>query len=109
MKTIIEQFYQNIAATFPIGDAVRAHFDSQKAIWLEKEKEFIEQAIAEREEKQWDNDIDIAYLTGVFNVVGLDGLDKEIERLKTIGKHPHDIFNGLRELPKSPQGGGTEL
>jgi len=36
--------------------------------------------------------IDLAYLTGVFNVVGIDGLHKEIERLKGIGKNPHDIF-----------------
>lgn len=36
--------------------------------------------------------IDLAYLTGVLNVVGIDGLHKEIERLKGIGKNPHDIF-----------------
>jgi hypothetical protein len=36
--------------------------------------------------------IDLAYLTRVFNVVGIDGLHKEIERLKGIGKNPHDIF-----------------
>ncbi len=36
--------------------------------------------------------IDLAYLTGVFNVVGIDGLHKELERLKEIGKKPHDIF-----------------
>jgi hypothetical protein len=37
--------------------------------------------------------IDLAYLTGVFNVVGIDGLSKEIKRLKEIGKNPHDIFS----------------
>ncbi len=36
--------------------------------------------------------IDLAYLTGVFNVVGIDGLQKELTRLKEIGKKPHDIF-----------------
>lgn len=36
--------------------------------------------------------IDLAYLTGVFNVVGIDGLQKELTRLKEIGKNPHDIF-----------------
>ena len=37
--------------------------------------------------------IDLAYLCGVFNVVGIDGLFKETERLKQLGKTPHDIFN----------------
>lgn len=36
--------------------------------------------------------IDLAYLTGVFNVSGIDGLQKELARLKDIGKNPHDIF-----------------
>lgn len=36
--------------------------------------------------------IDLAYLTGVFNVSGIDGLQKELTRLKKIGKNPHDIF-----------------
>ena len=36
--------------------------------------------------------IDLAYLTGVFNVVGIDGLQKELTRLKEIGRNPHDIF-----------------
>ena len=37
--------------------------------------------------------IDFAYLTGVFNVSGIDGLQKELTRLKEIGKNPHDIFS----------------
>lgn len=37
--------------------------------------------------------IDLAYLTGVFNVVGIDGLQKELTRLKKIGKNPHDLFS----------------
>lgn len=55
--------------------------------------------IASHEAGQWDNEIDIAYLTGVFNVVGLDGLSVEIDRLKKIGKQPHDIFDAFRKLP----------
>jgi len=39
-----------------------------------------------------EREVDFAYLTGVFNVSGIDGLQKEIERLKGIGKNPHDIF-----------------
>ncbi len=37
--------------------------------------------------------IDLAYLTGVFNVSGIDGLQKELTRLKEISKNPHDIFS----------------
>ena len=39
-----------------------------------------------------EHEIDFAYLAGVFNVSGIDGLQKEIHRLKELGKNPHDIF-----------------
>lgn len=39
-----------------------------------------------------EHEIDFAYLAGVLNVSGIDGLHNEIQRLKSIGKHPHDIF-----------------
>lgn len=37
-------------------------------------------------------EVDIAYLTGVFNVSGLDGLQQEIDRLKMLKKNPHEII-----------------
>jgi hypothetical protein len=40
-----------------------------------------------------ERDVDFAYLCGVFNVSGIDGLHKEIQRLKAIGKDPHDIID----------------
>jgi hypothetical protein len=43
-----------------------------------------------------EREIDFAYLAGVFNVSGIDGLHKEIERLKGIGKNPHDIIIAAR-------------
>jgi hypothetical protein len=39
-----------------------------------------------------EREIDLAYLAGVLNVSGIDGLQKEIERLKGLGKKPHDII-----------------
>lgn len=44
-----------------------------------------------------EREIDFAYLAGVFNVSGIDGLQKEIERLKVLGKNPHDIIIAARE------------
>ncbi len=44
------------------------------------------------ERKYTAQDIDLAYTTGVFNVAGIDGLGKELKRLKSIDKKPHDIF-----------------
>ena len=41
-----------------------------------------------------ERDVDFAYLCGVFNVSGIDGLNKEIQRLKEIGKAPHNIIDG---------------
>ena len=49
------------------------------------------------------NDIDLAYLTGVFNVVGLDGTGKEIERLKSLGLQPHDIFRDSQYASQKAQ------
>ena len=44
-----------------------------------------------------EREIDLAYLVGVFNVSGFDGLQKEIERLKGLGKNPHDIIIAERK------------
>jgi hypothetical protein len=44
-----------------------------------------------------ERDVDFAYLCGVFNVSGIDGLQKEIQRLKVIGKDPHDIIEACRK------------
>jgi len=44
-----------------------------------------------------EREIDFAYLAGVFNVSGIDGLQKEIARLKRLGKNPHDIIIAARQ------------
>lgn len=44
-----------------------------------------------------EREIDFAYLAGVFNVSGIDGLQKEIARLKGLGKNPHDIIIAARQ------------
>jgi len=51
-----------------------------------------EQLLCKHSHKYTERHIDLAYLTGVFNVVGIDGLHKEIERLKNIDKNPYDFF-----------------
>lgn len=43
-----------------------------------------------------EREVDFAYLCGVFNVSGIDGLHKEIQRLKELGKEPHDIIEACR-------------
>ena len=47
-----------------------------------------------------ESDIDLAYLAGVFNASGIDGLYNEIQRLKSLGKNPHDIIIEGRNQPK---------
>lgn len=44
-----------------------------------------------------EHEIDFAYLCGVFNVSGIDGLHSEIQRLKELGKEPHNIIEACRE------------
>ena len=44
-----------------------------------------------------EREVDFAYLCGVFNTSGIDGLHTEIQRLKEIGKEPHDIIEACRK------------
>lgn len=50
-----------------------------------------------------EHEVDFAYLVGVFNVAGIDGLQKEIGRLKALGKEPHDIIIAAR-INNTPKG-----
>lgn len=38
------------------------------------------------------HELDLMYLTGVFNIGGIDGLSKELARLKELGKMPHEMI-----------------
>jgi len=42
------------------------------------------------------NDVDGAYLLGVFNTSGLDGLGDEIKRLKELGMNPSQLITILK-------------
>lgn len=44
-----------------------------------------------------EHEIDFAYLCGVFNVSGIDGLHNEIQRLMELGKEPHNIIEACRK------------
>lgn len=44
-----------------------------------------------------EREVDFAYLCGVFNTSGIDGLHNEIQRLKELGKEPHDIIEACRK------------
>lgn len=44
-----------------------------------------------------EREVDLAYLCGVFNASGIDGLYTEIQRLKELGKEPHDIIEACRK------------
>ena len=43
-------------------------------------------------DKYSENKIDLAYFTGVFNTSGIDGLSKEMKRLRDLGVSPHNLF-----------------
>ena len=44
-----------------------------------------------------EREVDFAYLCGVFNTSGIDGLHTEIQRLKELSKEPHDIIEACRK------------
>lgn len=43
-------------------------------------------------------DVDFAYLIAVINTSGIDGLLKEIQRLKGLGKNPSDVLDMVKKL-----------
>jgi len=44
-----------------------------------------------------EREVDFAYLCGVFNTSGIDGLHNEVQRLKELGKEPHHIIEACRK------------
>ena len=44
-----------------------------------------------------EREVDFAYLCGVFNTSGIDGLHTEIQRLKELGREPHDIIKACQK------------
>ena len=66
-------------------------------VWNECEQEQLRIAAVSGSLRFSERDVDFAYLCGVFNVSGIDGLHKEIQRLKAIGKDPHDIIEACRK------------
>jgi antirestriction protein ArdC len=48
------------------------------------------------EYKYTEREMDFIYCIAVFNTSGVDGLKKELDRLKELGVQPHDIIKSLR-------------
>lgn len=46
-------------------------------------------------------DVDFAYLAGVLNASGVDGLYKETQRLKDLNINPSDLIDSIKEFNKS--------
>lgn len=43
-------------------------------------------------------DVNWAYLCGVLNVGGIDGLHKELQRLKAMNVEPHNIIESFKKI-----------
>jgi hypothetical protein len=56
----------------------------------------IESIFLPQEEYFTKREVDFIYCIGVLNTSGMDGLHKELQRLKEIGKEPSDIITSLR-------------
>ena len=67
--------------------------------WTENgwEKVYTKEDCADEIDKLIQDDIDLAYCAGVFNTGGIDVLGKELERLKHIGRKPHQIFQRYKQ------------
>ena len=63
---------------------------------LEEQAEQLRQHFVSGSLRFSEREVDFAYLCGVFNTSGIDGLHTEIQRLKELGKEPHDIIEACR-------------
>ena len=66
-------------------------------VWNECEQEQLRIANVSGSLRFSEREVDFAYLCGVFNTSGIDGLHTEIQRLKELGKEPHDIIEACRK------------
>ena len=66
-------------------------------VWNECEQEQLRIANVSGSLRFSEREVDFAYLCGVFNTSGIDGLHNEIQRLKELGKEPHDIIEACRK------------
>ena len=66
-------------------------------VWNECEQEQLRIANVSGSLRFSESEVDFAYLCGVFNTSGIDGLHTEIQRLKELGKEPHDIIEMCRK------------
>ena len=66
-------------------------------VWNECEQEQLRIANVSGSLRFSEREVDFAYLCGVFNTSGIDGLHTEIQRLKELGKEPHDIVEACRK------------
>ena len=53
----------------------------------------VKKSFIDDEKKYTKRDLDFAYLMAVCNVSGMEGLQKEIDRLKKLGVEPSDIVD----------------
>lgn len=63
----------------------------------EEQNQTLQQPLVSGSLRFSERDVDFAYLCGVFNTSGIDGLHTEIQRLKELGKEPHDIIEACRK------------
>ena len=49
-----------------------------------------------------EQELDFAYLMGVFNTSGIDGLSNECKRLIELDRHPHEMFEKQPTLYSVP-------
>ena len=66
-------------------------------VWNECEQEQLRIANVSGSLRFSEREVDFAYLCGVFNTSGIDGLHTEIQRLKELGKETHDIIEACRK------------
>ena len=81
---LINKYTERIMVDYPESDKI--HID------LMQFAEELRQCNVSCSLRALNNKVDFAYFCGVFNVSGIDGLQKEIDRLKAIGKEPHDFL-----------------
>lgn len=95
LKITIKNDYNHYALIEQVNNREN---EINRGIFLDKDQyEQLRQHFVSGSLRFSEREVDFAYLCGVFNTSGIDGLHNEIQRLKELGKEPHDIIEACRK------------
>jgi hypothetical protein len=97
INELLSKYKDQKPKTFGENHMERCYPVSAVIAMLEEQSQQLRQPPVSGSLRFSEREVDFAYLCGVFNASGIDGLQNEIQRLKELGKEPHDIIEACRK------------